>query len=155
MFSNLWGNSYTKFTILYIIFRFTCRELTKLAQKHSKLQNYVTNWQFFFVMLHHKHWFKFLEIALFLLHTKNLSNTTPSTAAEIFLESIFDLKQTCKILPTENFSTFQFSTLPQLVYNSVKSLVKASKLLKMLRNWGLKKTWMGYEQIFGFTGNQW
>ena len=48
-----------------------------------------------------------------------------------------------------NISTTHF------VYISIKSLTKTSKLLKMLRNWGLKETAISYEQTLGFTGNRW
>ena len=39
-------------------------------------------------------------------------------------------------------------------YNSIKSLIKALKLLKLLKYRGLKETRTSYEQKFGFTDNQ-
>ena len=33
---------------------------------------------------------------------KNISQKSTTTAAEIFLASIFDLKRTCQVVPTEN-----------------------------------------------------
>ena len=68
--------------------------------------------------------------------------------------SIFDVKPTCKIVLTENCWIWNFPAIPFL-YISIKNLTKVSKLLKILRYWGLKKTGTSYDQTFGFTDNQW
>ena len=95
---------------------------------------------------------KLLEIALFRLNIEKHIKKSPTSYNWNLSNSICDLKETCKIVPTENCQFWNFLATHS-VYVSIKSLTKASKLLKMLRYWSLKETGTSYEQRFGFTKN--
>ena len=68
--------------------------------KQTKLQRYGVTDCLKIFHLHFRLIFKFTERALFWLKPKNISKIHPPNAAEIFLISISDVKQTCKIVPT-------------------------------------------------------
>ena len=74
----------------------------KFSQKHTKLQRYVTDCLKIFHL-----YFRLLIIIQLPgknpILTKHISKNPLPTAVEIFLISIFGLKQTCKIVPTENY----------------------------------------------------
>ena len=71
-------------------------------------------------------------MALFWLKKKPIKKNT-ANAVEIFPISIFDLKQTCKIVPTEFYSILNF-TATYFDDVSINTYKKALKLLKMLLN---------------------
>ena len=70
---------------------------------------------------------------LFWLNTEKSIKKSPVTAVEYSLTPIFGLKQTFKIAPTESSSICIFLETC-LVYFPIKSLKKASELLRILRN---------------------
>ena len=51
--------------------------------------------------------------------------------------------------------TFKFETFWEIVLFTLQALIKALKILQMLRYWGLKETGTSSEQTFCFTDNQW
>ena len=67
---------------------------------------------------------------------------------------IFNLKQICKIVPIGNCLIWNFLAT-YFGYIFIKSLRKASKILKMLRNWGLRETGTSYRQRCGFRVDRW
>ena len=71
-------------------------------------------------------------MALFWLKKKPIKKNT-ANAVEIFPISIFDLKQTCKIVLTEFYSILNF-TATYSDHVSINTYKKALKLLKMLLN---------------------
>ena len=59
---NSWGNSFTKFVILDVKYRFTCGD-SDLCLIIEKCQNIMTRivWKLFFYSLHFQWWFNYLE----------------------------------------------------------------------------------------------
>ena len=149
MSGNSWDNLYTKFIVLDIKFYFTFGEQS-LPENTENCKN-----------IFHLHFTSFIMIQIsgnspiLVKLRKNYQNVgSELTGVEIFLISIFDLKQICIIVPTENCSIWNFPAA-RFVNNSNKSLTKASKLLRILREGDLTGTGTSYEQRFGFTNNQW
>ena len=51
------------------------------------------------------------DIALFWLNTQKSIKNPESASVEVFLISFFDVKQTCKIVPSENCNVWSFWTV--------------------------------------------
>ena len=107
----------------------------RLAQKHSKLPVcYVTDCLKEFHLE-----FRLLAVIQIpgdgpiLVKKKTYQKKNTANAVEIFPISIFDLKQTCKIVPTEFYSILNF-TATYFDDVSINTYKKALKLLKMLLN---------------------
>lgn len=108
----------------------------KFARKISKLKRYdVTDC----LKILHQHFtslmmFQFLEIHLFWLKIENSIKKPPPTAYEIFLISIFNLKQACKIVPTVKFKT-RFTYFFHSKLDKVYQVIKSVTILRFERDW--------------------
>ena len=144
-------NSYAEFTLLDIKFCCTLAELN-FRRKTVNCKVFISLFNFIYILCH-KQWFKYREIALFWQNTKKYIKKTLSKCNLNFVKINFDVRQTCKILPTKNCSIWNFPASP-FVYILIKSLAKASKLFKMIRRWHLKKTEKSNQERFAVTYNQ-
>ena len=145
-FDNSWNNSYIKFFLLGIKFRFTCGELALRGNAvNCKRIMQLIFWKFIICISRRQQWFKFLEIALLWLNTVKSIKKIP-TVIKIFLISFFDLKETWKLVPKGNTSIWNFPST-SFVYIFIKSLTKASKFLRRFEVW--RRLWL----VMNFEGD--
>ena len=132
-----------------------CLRRIKIERKHSKLQiYYVTGCLEMFYL----HFTLLAMIQVFgnspiLIKTEKFDKESTSCSWNVSI-LIFNLKQICKIVPIGNCSIWNFLAT-YFDYIFIKSLRKASKILKMLRNWGLRETGTSYRQRCGFRVDRW
>ena len=102
-FGNSWRNSYTKFTISDVTFRFTCGQ-SGLYLNIAKLPNIMTMfvWKFFCCSLHFQQWFQFLEKTFIWFKKGNSLKKPTMSDGRSFSGSMFDLHWTCKIILRQN-----------------------------------------------------
>ena len=92
-----------------------------------------------FWSLHSKPWLEFQKKMFIFFQKVSSVKKLPITDSESFLESIFDLNWTCKILLTQNRSIWNFNAT-DLLYIFLKDLGNHLIKYKMSNNWCLKRT---------------
>ena len=97
-------------------------------------------WKFSFCSLHFQRWFQFLEKTLIWFKKVSSVKKLPISDGESFLESIFDLNWTCKILLTQSCYIWNFNAA-DLFYIFLKRMEKCFDNIQNVKKLKFEADW--------------